>query len=112
MNDNKTFSRAYLQGLPEQKKQELFSQIISQFHGWVIQTAGQMGKTSYIVEESVWNVYKNQRSSPPPPSFTTDELVIAIWKRYPDCKVFYDEVWVDTGVNNRSLKKGIVIDWS
>jgi hypothetical protein len=111
MNNIETFSRAYLQGVPEQKKQELLYSIIINFHGSLIQTA-QTGKTSYMVEQSVLNGYNNNNINPPLPKFTYDELIVAIKKKYPDCKVTYESTWVDTGINNRTRKEGIVIDWS
>ena len=57
----------------------------------------------------------NRRPScqnPPPPAITTDDLVSAFQKRFPDCNISYQEIWVDVNSNNRVLKKGIVIDWS
>ena len=106
-----TFSRSYLQGLHEEKKQNLIDQIITQFHGSLIQTA-QTGNTSYMVDEKFRNMFTNQRCFPPLPVFTDEEFIRAIEKKYPDCKVTYEEIWVDTEINNRTLKKGIVIDWS
>ena len=111
MSNPSTFSRAYLQSVPEEKKQQLFSQIMSQFHGSLVNIAA-TGKTSYMVEEAVWHIYNRQRSNPPPPQFIIEELIAAIEKKYPDCKVTYEEMWMDVGINNRTLKKGIVIDWS
>ena len=111
MNDHTTFSRAYLQRVPEEKKQNLINQIINTFHCHLIQTA-QTGKTSYMVDERTRNMFTNQRCFPPHPVFTDEEFIRAIEKKYPDCKVTYEDIWVDNGVNNRTLKKGIVIDWS
>jgi hypothetical protein len=53
-----------------------------------------------------------QHINHPIPAFTNEELIAAIEKKYPDCKVTYEENWVDTNINNRTLKKGIMIDWS
>lgn len=112
MTNDLTFSRAYLQGVPEEKKQELLGHIMNQFHCDLIRNA-QAGKTSYMVEEHVWrNKCRMVVRHPPPPEFKDWEFIAAIEKRYPDCKVTYEETWVDTGINNRTLKKGVVIDWS
>jgi hypothetical protein len=110
-----TYSRSYLQDLPEKRKQGLMNGLINQFHQPLVNNAA-AGKTSYMVEDSVWIIHNNSMvnhpSNPPIPKFTLDEFIAAIEARYPDCKVSYQETWVDVGINNRTLKKGIVIDWS
>ena len=111
MSNPLIFSRAYLQCIPEQRKQQMFSQIINQFHSSLVNIAA-AGKTSYMVDESVWHILMRQQHNQPIPAFTNEELIAAIEKKYPDCKVSYQETWVDVGISNRTLKKGIVIDWS
>jgi disulfide oxidoreductase YuzD len=112
MSNPSTFSRAYLQSIPEQKKQDLLGVIMSQFHISLVNIAAE-GKTSYMVEEHVWrNKCRMVVRHPAPPEFKDWELIAAIEKKYPDCKVTYEEMWVDVGISNRTLKKGIVIDWS
>jgi hypothetical protein len=109
-----TYSRSYLQDLPEKRKQGLMNGLINQVHQPLVNNAA-AGKTSYMVEESVWKTHNsmvNHPSNPPIPKFALDEFIAAIEKKYPDCKVSYQETWVDVGINNRTLKKGIVIDWS
>ena len=110
--DSTTYSRSYLQGIPEKQKQETIHRLInSQFHRALVNNAA-AGKTSYMVEESVWNTHNSGINHPRNPKFTRDEFITAIETRYPDCKVSYQETWVDVGINNRTFKKGIVIDWS
>jgi hypothetical protein len=111
MSNPLIFSRAYLQSIPEQRKQQAFSQIINQFHSSLVNIAS-TGKTSYMVDESIWNILLRQHINQPIPAFTNEEIIAAIEKNYPDCKVTYEENWVDTRINNRTLKKGIMIDWS
>jgi len=110
-----TYSRSYLQGIPEKRKQDAMNSLINrESHQSLVNNAA-AGKTSYMVEDSVWirhNNAVNHPSHPPIPKFTLDEFIAAIEARYPDCKVSYQETWVDVGINNRTLKKGIVIDWS
>jgi hypothetical protein len=111
-----TYSRSYLQGIPEKRKQDTMNSLINrEFHQSLVNNAA-AGKTSYMVEDSVWirhnNSMVNHPSHPPISKFTRDEFITAIEKQYPDCKVIYQETWVDVGINNRTLKKGIVIDWS
>lgn len=43
---------------------------------------------------------------------TVDELIIAFKQMFPDCVVKFQETWVDTIVNSKIMKRGILIDWS
>ena len=110
---NTVYSREYLRGVPEERKQQQFDQIINRFQYDVINSAA-TGKTSFMVDVNPIRQPVQQITTPPTPTFTfTDnELITAIQKRYPDCTVKYDEQWVETGRDTRKLKKGIVIDWS
>jgi hypothetical protein len=108
--NNKVYSREYLRGVPEERKQQSIEQIINQFGLEVVNTAA-AGKTSYMVDMNRTR-QDNMSLAPPPPKFTDEELIAAIQKRYPDCKVNYEEKWVETGRNTRVRKTGIVIDWS
>lgn len=88
--------------------------IINGFHYSLLNNAA-AGKPSYMVEDSAWDIkgnMPNHPSNPPISKFTLDEFIATIEARYPDCKVSYQETWVDVGISNRTLKKGIVIDWS
>ena len=49
---------------------------------------------------------------PPDPVLTDAEIVAGFFTRFPGCKIYYEEAWVDSGRDTRTLKKGIVIDWS
>lgn len=114
MSSPQTFSRSFLQGIPEQRKQQHINQIIQWFiHE--LQNAAAAGKTSYMYSldqrHAVAAVGLGQ-SNPPPPVTTNDDLVSAFQKKFPDCDVSYQETWVDVNPHNRVLKKGIVIDWS
>jgi len=139
--DSETFSRSFLQGIPEQCKQSRIDQIIYQFIN-ELKNAAAMGKTSYMYQpphdliQTGPAIRINVSLNPPAlgktflssasgaaginslsntphlPVITIDDLVSAFQKKFPDCNVSYQETWVDIDSNNRSLKKGIIIDWS
>ena len=105
-----TFTRSYLQGLPEMEKQRYLDCHLEQ----VIQTIRHKaieGKTSYTyVPDWVplrYGLEKGQNFT-----YTTDDYIRAFKGRLPDCDVSYQEKWVDVSPMNRILQKGIVIDWS
>jgi len=109
--NNKVYSRDYLRGVPEERKQQKIEQIINQF-GLEVVNAAAAHNTSYMVDMNLTHQNDSMCLAPPPPKFTNAELIAAIQKRYPDCKVNYEEKWVETGRNTRVRKTGIVIDWS
>ena len=108
--NTQTFSRSFLQGIPEQRKQEKIDYLINRFVRYLQDDAAE-GKTSYMY---VYNqIDKNSGLQMMVPlGITDEELVSAFSKRFPDCAVSYQEKWVDVARDNRVLKKGIVIDWS
>ena len=104
-----TYSREYLQSIPEKRKQEQIDDIVQSFIN-ELRTAAAVGGTSYrYVRPSRDSC---AMSYPPPPVLNNDDLIAGFQERFPGCKVFYEEVWVATGPNTQNLKKGIVIDWS
>jgi hypothetical protein len=107
--NNKVYSREYLRGVPEERKQQKIEQIINQF-GLEVVNAAAAHNTSYMVD--INRTRQNDCLTPPPPKFTNAELIAAIQKRFPGCVVKYDEQWVETGRNTQVRKAGIVIDWS
>ena len=106
---SQTFTRAFLQGLPEQRKREEADRRIQVHVDGIKQFAAQ-GKTSYMFEPD------NNRHNPVQhhsiPVLTNDDFVAAFQRKFPDCTVTYQEAWVDVDATNRILKRGIVIDWS
>lgn len=114
--NSETFSRSFLQGIPEQCKQNRIYQIIGHFIQ-DLKNAAAMGKTSYMYNPDNCRVL-NQHLFPGGPKnhnspvITIDDLVSAFQKKFPECDVSYQETWVDIDSNTRSLKKGILIDWS
>ena len=119
-----TYSREYLQSIPEERKQKMIDTIVSGFIHILKEAAG-TGFTSYrcnlLVDEkgclrNLLNPHQNRilvgSHHPPPPVLTNDDLIAGFQDRFPGCKVFYEEVWVATGPSTQNLKKSIVIDWS
>jgi hypothetical protein len=101
------FSRSFLQGIPEQRKQEEMDRIIQGFINNLLNEAAK-GKTSYMYD---LNKHRPLAQNPLP-VITNDDLVSTFQKKFPECEVSYQETWIDINSNNRVLKKGIIIDWS
>jgi hypothetical protein len=107
------FTRDYLQSAPEREKQTRIDEIVNSFRN-ELYNAAKMGKQSYMY------VRPQKRngphiSFPPPPQaseVTDDELIAGLFARFPGCKIYYEEQWVNVSSDTRTLKKGIVIDWS
>lgn len=105
-----TFSRSYLQGLPEMIKQGELDRHLDNVVR-VIQSAALEGKTSYLY---------NPDGGPSGPgirfngrfTYTDDDFILAFKRRFPDCDVIYQEKWDDVSPENKILLKGILIDWS
>jgi len=106
-----TISRAFLQGLHQQRKREAADQLIRQ-HVDVIQNFAAEGKTSYMFELANTNTTPPHNTLRKAPVITTDDFVAAFQRKFPDCTVTYQEEWIDIDPTKRVLKKGIVIDWS
>ena len=108
--DSQMFSKAYLRGMPEQYKQNRIDYIISTFIKELKHAASQ-GKTSYMYNPN--NPYRHaMNSNTVEPKITNHDLVSAFQKKFPECKVSYEENWIDVDSHNKVLKKGILIDWS
>lgn len=89
-----TYSRDFLQSMPEQRKKRQIDNIVQGFiHD--IQTAAALGITSYryVKEET---------------TLTDAEIVAGFFERFPGCKVYYEDIITEAN----KLKRSIVIDWS
>jgi len=108
MDKNKSFSREYLQNVPRKRRQQMM-EIITKNLLATIEDQAFMGKTSYLIESRAIQAAKHNAQL----TYVKDEDVMeAIKLKCPDCKVSLEETWVDTAMNTRTLKKGILIDWS
>ena len=92
-----TYSASYLQGLHKQAYVEL---LIENVIGEIEDTAAK-GRTSYMIEQ------RNITAL-----LSTEELIAELRIRFPGCNVSFQEVWVDTRILTKELKRGFVIDWS
>jgi hypothetical protein len=109
-------SRSYLQGLPDRRKKQEMNAIFDTFL-YSLERAASAGETSYFF--NMTNMKQIPPMNSPYPfdskkSFTipVDELVIEFKIKFPDCYIKYLEKWVESTVNTRVLKRGILIDWS
>ena len=121
-----TFSREYLQGLPEEIKRNTINNVINCIVSEVKRSAIR-GETSYIVEKiritnllkpSLSNLVKFPSSNPSNPSsnlslnISINDIITEMQKKFPDCIVLYEETWVNVTPTNRVLTERILIDWS
>lgn len=100
----KTYSREYLKSMPEQVKQQQIDNIVNGFIS-LVRSAAASGKTSYLY------VKDNDRLINLSP-LTDADIIAGFFTRFPGCNIYYDESWVETNKSTRTLKKGIMIDWS
>ena len=115
------YSRFYLRAIPEQlrnqRKEEMKRNFLNKLVSNVTNAASHE-KTSYMVEEAIYAEYQPsmQRGGAYYPcqnvSLTDQEIIATLKEKFPDCGVSFQETWVDTARNTRTLKKGILIDWS
>jgi hypothetical protein len=117
------YSRAFLQSLPEKKKQAEVDDMIKGFWPNMYPTA-ENGLTSYFFDMT------NMRYIAPDPfpalrkaaptksamnlqtTMTNDEILTRFRLVFPECSVTYGEEWIETNASTKVLKRGITIDWS
>jgi hypothetical protein len=119
-----TYSREYLRGIPEQRRQKRKQDLIAGlFHQVVrnVTAAATNEKTSYMIDEQVYAQYEvpiKHRGDPNMEIYlldiilSKDDIIGALQGKFPDCVISFQEAWIDTAHNTRVLKKGILIDWS
>jgi len=116
-----TYSREFLQSLPEKMKQAEVDGMIKGFWQSMYLTA-ENGQTSYFFDMT------NMRKVTPDPTrripvqtmalmnsqttMTNDEILTRFQLAFPDCSVRYGEEWIESNASTRVLKRGITIDWS
>jgi hypothetical protein len=115
-----TYSREFLQSLPDKKKQQEIDVMINTFKQF-LQQAAENGQTSYFFDMT------NMRKVTPDPtlkhmranvaihsqtSMTNEEIVMRFQTAFPDCSVRYGEEWMESNASTKVLKRGITIDWS
>jgi hypothetical protein len=109
MNFNQVFSREYLQSIPEWRKQQHIDNIVQSIQNEIFNAAAS-GKTSYMAVKP--DTRGMAQSHPSYPVLTTEDLIAGFQTRFPGCKISYEETWTQTNSTTRTLKSGIMIDWS
>lgn len=117
-----TYSREFLQGLPEQKKQQEIDNIVQNFWQSLYQSA-ESGQSTYFFDMT--NMRRVMPSDPTQnrqiqtkaamnsqTTMTNEEIVTRFQQKFPDCSVKYGEEWVESNASTKVLKRGITIDWS
>ena len=127
MSAIKEYSRAYLQYLPEERKQSHIKNIIQHILRVLLPNAA-AGNSSYFYDMSA----PPHPTSSPSPIITNEEYVAGFKSVFTDCTVTYAEEWVEVPANHqfiyskhhakqmaeassstiKVLQKGITIDWS
>jgi hypothetical protein len=113
------YSREYLTNLPiEMRKQYVEQQCQEKIHA--ILAEARQGKTGTLVSipeppagKRGTVMYSQNQGTPwcsTPPS--KDEMVAFLKETFPDCKITYEEKWIETSPGKKELKKGILVDWT
>ena len=111
------YSRDYLRGIPEELRQQRKKQMIQNLLNSIVSNvtaAATNEKTSYMAEDRLYLSYYSQVDHAPIGriTLTNEEIITALQEKFPDCIISFQEAWVDTAHNTRTLQKGILIDWS
>ena len=116
MNNN-VFSRNYLQNIPNENKINEVNNMINQFIGDLTRVAGQ-GQKSYFYNmtnmqfvrnnQGAENIINNNQTY----SVPMDELLVMFRNKFDGCIVSYQEIWTECIGGARTVKRGILIDWS
>ena len=104
---NQTFSRSYLQGLPDKYKQEHIDALLA-LCVQEIQAAATDGETSYmyVIDTSRMKPYKSSYV------ITKDDMISAFQIKFPDCSISYEETVFGDDSYTKITQKGIIIDWA
>jgi len=101
-----TYSRSHLLTMTGKQKQDALKLYVeSEFTDSVLRAA-RAGKTSFFRPEDT-SVYSTSYRV----LLTKDDIVEALISKFPDCTVTYQEMWVDTRIGVRELKKGFLVEW-
>jgi hypothetical protein len=129
MSEAVTYSREYLQAMPEKRKRDMIESYITNNITNAIITAAGENKTSYlfqITNESLINTSAVKVRNAEANNYlgqyfrgmnvTIEDFILAFQKKFPDCKVAFVEKWIETPISltekKNVLKSGIEIDWS
>lgn len=111
---SETFNRSYLQAMPEKSKQDMIESVFNHTHRQAILETARIGNTSYLFDTEIHkNRHMVQQNRV---EITTADFMKFLQEKFSDCKITYEEQWVETSSNMNKktsvFKKGIMIDWS
>ena len=116
-----TYSREFLQSLPDKRKQAEVDAMIKGFWQTMYLTA-ENGQTSYFFdmttmrkitpEPTLKHVVQGRAAINSQTTMTNEEIVMRFQAVFTDCSVRYAEEWIESNASTRVLKRGIIIDWS
>lgn len=117
-----TYSREFLQSIPEKKKQQEFDAMVQNFWNALYQVA-ESGQTLYFFDMTnirkvsspdltQRNVIQTARSINTQTTMTNEEIVTRFQQKFPECLIKYSEEWVESNASTKILKRGITVDWS
>ncbi len=129
--NSETYSSQYLRSLPVKMRKDFVMQSVSQYTQLIL-GAARNGQTSYLIQEnntpfSGSSVHsfkrhhqieqqrltaRSQGRSWEADPITDEEMIGALQLIFPDCKITYQETWVDISPDKKELRKGICVDWS
>ncbi len=109
-----TFSREYLQELPEKHRISTIMNEVAFLSQPIVQYAT-AGRKSYMVDVGKYTkplVMNTSIHELVGYKVTIEDLVEGFKSRFPGCRVEYTEIWEDTKPGIKQQKSGILIDWS
>ncbi len=125
MNNQETFSREFLQNMPEKHKNDMIESYLTNNITRLVIAAATENKTSYLFEitnellrnqnpiarNNLGQFFRSMNLN-----LTIEDFIPVLKKKFPDCKINYVEKWVETPISltekKNVLKSGIEIDWS
>jgi len=117
MNNN-VFTRQSLLNAPTENKRNEVNNMINQFIGELLRRAGQ-GQKTYFYDMTNMQFVRNPVGAADiiPVNIQTysvpiDEILTMFREKFQDCTVSYQEIWTEGVGGARTVKRGILIDWT
>jgi hypothetical protein len=108
-----TYTREFLTNLPIEMRKQYVEQQCREKIQYILGDA-RNGKTSSLVSiPDVNNRHGSYSQTPWTKNHPSkEEMAEFFQEKFPDCKISYEEMWVETLPGKKELKKGILVDWS
>lgn len=104
-----TFTRAYLNGLPEENRKSLIDTFIIKPHIFPIKKAAIDGMKTYVYYEDNHIDNRNLKELGP---ITQEDIIDGFKRVFPDCNISY-KIAVTEHIPGLKISQGaIIIDWS